>query len=152
MHTQYLAPHALSNLSSDAGESQPAMSKSVSYLLAPSSRSFGTGYTQVTNPQNTWGIRMLSGFPRVDKTNRRLTCLRALRAFAPFPCLPSWQHAAATTQVTLKNSWSLTRFRLPLSQPSTANTTKVVTLFPGQASAPASHHRQPRHTHELEAA
>ena len=152
MHPQYIAPYTDLIRSSDAGEPQTYMMNSCSYHLFRSSRSFGLGYTQVTKPQNARRNWTLSGFPRVDKIKRRLTCLRASRAFALYLCWYSWQHVAITTQVTLKNSWSLTRFRLPLSQPSTANTTKVVILFPRQALAPASHHHQSHQHFDQEAA
>lgn len=134
MHTQYVANQSSSCLQFDAAQSQPPKSVSISYLLQEASCSFPQGYTQVTYPQNVRGHRREVGVSRVENRDRRLTCLRASRAFAPFPCLPSWQHVAATTtQVTLKNSWSLTRFRLPLSQPSAANTTNSRS---GQAFAP----------------
>ncbi len=150
MHPQYIAACNTAHRRSDAAVSQPGFSKSASYLLAASSRIFGGGYTQVANPQNTWGIRMLSGISRVKKTYRRLTCLRASKAFAPYPCLPSWQHAA--TQATSKNSWSLTQSQSALSRLSTANTTKVVDLFLGQAFAPVPRHHQPLNPFDMEAA
>ena len=153
MHPPYLALSTSSNRTYDAAESQAELPKTRSYQLNTSSRRFGSGSPQGTDPQNARRIRMLSGVPRVDKTYRRLTCLRASKAFALFPCWPSWQHAAATTLVTLKNSWSLTQFQLPLSQRSTANTTKVVERFSGQASAPAPHrHHQPHQHFDKEAA
>ena len=137
MPTQYVATLSSSAWCSDAAESQANASKSASYLLHKFSRSFPQGYTQVTYPQNARGNRRNVGAARVENRDRRLTCLRASRAFAPCPCLPSWQHVAVTAQVTLKNSWSLTQFQLPLSQRSTASTTKELS---GQAATPAPHH------------
>ena len=141
MNPQYLAPRTSCDVAFDAAQSQARNSISVSYLLKTPWRSFPRGYTQVADPQNARRNRRLSGQPRVEKRDRRLTCLRASRSFAQPLCLPSWQHVAAqTTQVTLKNSWSWTRFRLPLSRRSRANTTKVVRLITGQAVAPVPAH------------
>ena len=141
MNPQYVATQSSSCLPFDAAESQAPKSDSVSYLFHRESCSFPQGYTQVTYPQNAGGHRREVGAPRVDNRDRRLTCLRASRAFAPFPCLPSWQHVAvATTQVTLKNSWSLTQFQSPSSRLSPANTTK---LLSGQAVSPVPPHSVP---------
>lgn len=149
MHPQYLAPRASTKPFYDAAGTQPDMTKTISYHLDPSWRSFPQGCSQAADPQNTRKNRNLSGILRVDKTNRRLPCLRASKAFVPFPCLSSWQHVAITT---LKNSWSLTPLQLALSQHSTANTTKVVNLFSGQASAPVPHHFEPDQPIDMEAA
>ncbi len=133
MPTQYVAPQSSSCSRIVAAESQAGSAISVSYLLNRFSVSFPLGYTQVTYPQNARGNRRHVGAARVENRDRRLTCLRASRAFAPFPCLPSWQHVALTTQVKLKNSWSLTRFQSQSSQSSLASTTKE---FSGQAATP----------------
>jgi len=141
MHTQYVAQQSSSCLPSDAAESQASKSTSGSYLLQRHSCSFPQGYTQVTYPQYVRGHRREVGVSRLENRDRRLTCPRALRAFAPFPCLPSWQHvAAATTQVTLKNSWSLTRFQSQLSRLSAANTTNSIS---GRAVSPVPPHAVP---------
>lgn len=134
MHTQYVATLSSSNCQFDAGESQAKLPVSRSYLLHRFRASFPQGYTQVAYPQNARGNRHSGGQPRVENRDRRLTCLRASRAFSPCPCLPSWQHVAArTTQVTLKNLWSSTQFQSPSSRLSTTSTTKPIS---GQASAP----------------
>ena len=134
MLTQYVATRSSSTCCSDAAESQARASISVSYLFNRFPVSFPQGYTQVTYPQNARGSRRTVGAARVENRDRRLTCLRASRAFAPCPCLPSWQHVAATTtQVTLKNLWSLTRFQSQSSQSLLASTTKE---FSGQAATP----------------
>ena len=133
MHPQYVAPRSSSIGCFDAPESQPAVSVSASYLLHPVSRSFPQGYTQVTYPQNARGGRRNAGTVRVENRDRRRICLRASRAFARCPCLPSWQHVAATKQVKLKNSWSLTRFQSPSSRSSLVSTTKELS---GQATSP----------------
>lgn len=137
MHPQYLAAQSSCSPAFDAGESQTYGARTVSYLLHRHSCSFPQGYTQVTDPQKVGEIRHSAGQARVENRDRRLTCRRASRAFSQCPCWPSWQHVAArTTQVTLKNSWSLTRFRLPLNRRSRANTTKFDLTIKGQASAP----------------
>ena len=137
MHTQYVATQSSSNCGFVAPQSQPAVSRSVSYLLHRFSRRFPQGYTQVAYPQIARGVRLWTGALRVENRDRRLTCRRASRAFSQYPCWPSWQHAVARTmQVTLKNSWSLTRFQSQSSRLSAASTTKVVLKNSGQASAP----------------
>lgn len=136
MPLQYLAARSSSQRAFDAGESQTALIQTPSYLSIQPSRSFPQGYTQVTDPQKAWEIGRLPDDLRVENRDRRLTCPRASRALWPSHCWPSRPHAAAATQVTSKNSWSLTRFRLPLSQYSLASTTKPVVTRSGQASAP----------------
>jgi len=135
MLPQYLAAHTSSSRAFEASMSHCKLSITLSYLSKTSSRSFPQGYTQVTDPQNACGDRTLSGPQRVENRDRRLTCLRASRALWPSHCWPSWPHAAATTQVTSKNSWSLTRFRLPLNRPSRASFKLNLTTL-GQAFAP----------------
>lgn len=140
MFPQYVATQSSSTWCSDAAESQAQASKSISYLFHRFSVSFPQGYTQVTYPQNARGSRRTVGTYRVENRDRRLTCLRASRAFAPCPCLPSWQHVAPTTQVTLKNSWSLTQFQSQSSQYTLASTTKEIS---GQAATPVPPHLVP---------
>ena len=140
MFPQYVAPQSSSCSPFVAPESQAESTVPVSYLFNRFPVSFPQGYTQVTYPQNARGNRRTVGADRVENRDRRLTCLRASRAFAPCPCLPSWQHVAPTTQVKLKNSWSLTRFRSQSSQSSLASTTKE---FPGQAATPVPSHLVP---------
>jgi len=151
MQPLYVAPWVPVKGLNDAEETQTGMTQTVSYLSGASSHSFGAGYSQVTDPQNTWGIRFLSGVLRVDKINRRLICLRASRAFALFPCWSSWQHVATTIQVTSKNLWSLTQNQLRHSLLSTASF-KFVELILGQAYAPVPYHRQPYQSLFMEAA
>jgi len=141
MLLQHIAHDGASRLSIDAGEPQASGTKTGSYLFEVYSRRFPEGCSLVADPRNAKGIRMLSGYLCVDKTYRRLTCLRALRAFALFPCLPSWLHAA-TTQVKLKNLWSLTQFQLLLNQHTTANCKRSFTILE-QAFAPVPHSFQP---------
>lgn len=141
MLTQYVAPQSSSCSLIVAAESQAESTVSVSYLFNRFPVSFPQGYTQVAYPQNARGNRRTVGPSRVENRDRRLTCLRASKAFAPCPCLPSWQHVAATTtQVTLKNSWSLTRFQSQSSQSSLASTTKELS---GQAATPVPTHLVP---------
>ena len=136
MVPQHLAARPSSKGRFDAPVPHCKMSISPSYLSAPCWRSFPQGYTQVTDPQNAGENRMLSGSVRVDNRDRRLTCRRASRALWPSHCWPLWLHVAPTLQVTLKNSWSWTRFRLPLSRRSRASTTKLCLKITGQAFAP----------------
>jgi len=153
MQPLYVAPWALVKGLNDAEETQAGMTQTVSYLSGASSHSFGAGCSQVTDPQNTWGIRFLSGILRVDKINRRLICLRASRAFARFPCWSSWQHVATMIQVT--SSWSLShqqqQQQLRQSLLSTASF-KFVELILGQAYAPVPYHHQPYQSLFMEAA
>jgi len=140
MHPQYVATRSSSNGHFDAGESQAKLAFSILHLLRRISRSFPQGYTQVTYPQNARGNRQNVGIVRVENRDRRLTCLRALKAWSPFPCLPSWQHVAATiTRVTLKNLWSLTPFQSPSSRPSPVS----FKLSSGQAATPVPILRAP---------
>lgn len=136
MSPQYLAARTSSQGGVDAGESQQRALQTLSYLSARPSRSFPQGYTQVTDPQKAREIGRLSDDLRVENRDRRLTCPRASRALWPFHCWPSRPHAAAATQVTSKNSWSLTRFRLPLNPCSPANSKTPDNQQPGQAFAP----------------
>lgn len=133
MYTQYVAQGSSSCLPVDAAESQGRSSKSPSYLLHKFSPIFPQGYPQVTLPQEVGTGRPLVGPARMEKRDRSLLCKRASRAFLPCPCWPSWQHVAATMQVTLKNLWSLTQFQSPSSRFSLVSTTKRLA---GQAFAP----------------
>ena len=146
MRPQHLATPTSSVARFDAPVPHCKLSISLSYLSKAPSRSFPQGYTQVTDPQNAGENRMLSGFVRVDNRDRRQTCRRASRALWPSHCWPSWPHVAPTTQVTLKNSWSWTRFQLRLSRPSPASTTKSCRKTPGQASAPVLSPQRARQT------
>jgi len=151
MQPLYVAPWVPVKGLNDAAETQTGMTQTVSYLSDASSHSFSAGYSQVADPQNTWGIRFLSGVLRVDKINRRLICLRASRAFALFPCWSSWRHVATTIQVTPKNSWSLTQHQLRLRLLSIASF-KFVELIAGQAYAPVPYYHQPYQSLFMEAA
>lgn len=134
MHPQYVAPHCSCASQFDAAPPQRRARVSGSYLLHRASCSFPQGYPQGSFLQSAKGNRQNGDPIRMENRDRRQTCLRASRACLPFPCLPSWQHVAvATQQVTLRNSWSLTRFRSPSSRPSPASTTKP---RPGQAVTP----------------
>ena len=136
MHPQYFATRSSSTACFVAAESQAESTISTSYLLNRFQASFPQGYTQVTYPQKAGDNRRCAGRTRVENRDRRLTCLRASKAFLPFPCWPSWQHAAQTTQVTLKNSWSLTRFQSQSSRPTQVSSDIVA----GQAVTSAPHH------------
>lgn len=137
MHPQYVARQSSPNGFFVAAESQAWASISGSYLLRRRSCSFPKGFTQEAYPQNARGNRRNAGQTRVENRDRRQTCLRASRAFLPCPCLPLWQHVARTTQVTSKNSWSLTRFQSRSSRLSPASTTNRRS---GQAATPVPTH------------
>jgi len=140
MHPQYVALQSSSKSAVVAAESQAALSNSVSYLLHRLRASFPHGYTQVAYPQKAGDVRRSAVRLPVKYRDRRLTCLRASKAFLLFPCLPSWQRVDPTTQVTLKNSWSLTRFQSLLSRPTQVSSKST---NGGQAVTPASHHAAP---------
>lgn len=133
MYPQYVAPRSSSNASIDAGWPQARPSNCISYLSDGFSRSFPVDCTQAIDPQNARRRRQTGGTLRVENRDRRLTCLRASRAFLPFPCLPLWQHVARTMQVTSKSSWSSTPCPSQSSQSSPAN---ITDLRSGQAAAP----------------
>lgn len=133
MYPQYVAPQSASKPPIDAAESQARVSISVSYLLCGFSRSFPVDCTQAVNPQNARRRRHAGGTVRVENRDRRLTCLRASRAYAPFPCLPLWQHVAPTAEATLKSLWSLTPCP---SQSSPFTTTNTTNSLSGQAAPP----------------
>jgi len=136
MNTQYVAARCSGAGCFDAAESQAAGSNFKSYLLHSLSSSFPQGYTQVTYPQKVEDGRRFAANLPMENRDRRLTCPRASRAFSPFPCLPSWQHAVRITLATLKSLWSLTQAQLPFSQRLTASFNK----YTGQASTPVPTH------------
>ncbi len=139
MHTQHVAMRSSSAMPNDAGESQPRASISVSYQSGRFSDSFPVDCTQAINPQNARRRRLDGDISRVEKRDRRLTCLRASRAFVPYPCLPLWQHVAQSRRVPSKSSWSSTPCPLQYNQPSRASITNSRS---GQAAPPVSalHH------------
>ena len=136
MALQDIAPERSSIGLVDAARTQTALTKTKSYLSVRPSRSFPQGYTQVADPQKARKFGHLPDELRVENRDRRLTCQRASRALWPSHCWPSRQHVAAPTQVTSKNSWSLTRFQLPLSPCSPVNSNKPKSKPLGQAFAP----------------
>ena len=133
MQPQYVATQRSCDRGFEALESQGSEIAADIYLLHRFPPILVCGCTQVTLTSYKGQILRVCADLHITR-DRRLTCLRASRAFAPFPCLPSWQHVAATTtQVTLKNSWSLTRFQSPSSRSSLVSTTKELS---GQATSP----------------
>jgi len=140
MHPQYVAPQSSSKSAVVAAESQAEMTNSVSYLLHRLRVSFPHGYTQVAYPQKAGDVRRFAGRLSVKYRDRRLTCLRASKAFLLFPCLPSWRLVDPTTPVTSKNSWSLTRFQSLLSRPTQVSSKNTNA---GQAVTPVPHHAAP---------
>jgi len=138
MALQDIALHWSSTGLVDAAWTQTAPTKTKTYLSTQASRSFPQGYTQVADPQKARKFGRLSDDLRVENRDRRLTCQRASRALWPSHCWPSRQHVAAPTQVTSKNSWSLTRFRLPLNPCSPVSSNKLKSKPLGQAFAPVS--------------
>lgn len=135
MRPQHVAARSSCKRCFDAGRSQATGSGFSSYLLHRLSSSFPQGYTQVAYPQKVEDGRHFAAQLPVERTDRRLTCQRASRALLPFPCWPSWQHAAQITQATLKSLWSLTQARLPFSRRSTAS----FKHHTGRAFAPVPH-------------
>lgn len=140
MRPQYVAARSSCAWHFDAVESQARALISASYLFHRFSRSFPQGYPQVTCPQNARRVRPVVGLNRVEKRDRRLTCLRASRAYLRCPCLPSWQHVARTIQMTLRNLWSLTPFQSPLSR---FSPTSITEQTAGQAFAPVPYSAAP---------
>lgn len=135
MHPQYVADQSSCESGFDAGWTQRPVMCGATYLLHLFSGIFPQGYPQGIRSKTARNNRYFTGSIRVGKRDRRQTCQRASRALLPFPCWLSWPHVAReTTQVTLKNSWSLIRFRSPVSRFIPANTAKPAQ---GQAFAPA---------------
>lgn len=132
MHPQYVATRSSYNVDFVAAESQALPTHSVSYLFHRFPSSFPQGYTQVTYPQKAGDIRRSAGRTRVKNRDRRLTCLRASKAFSLCLCWPSWPHVAQTMPVTLKNLWSSTQFQSVLSQPTQVSSNTSA----GQAFSP----------------
>lgn len=142
MLAQYVATQSSSNVCSDAAWSQGWIAISLSYLLRGFSRSFPQGYTQVTYPQKARGERQSAAPTRVEKRDRRLTCLRASRAFSQYPCLSLWQHVDQTIPPQLKNLW----LSIPCPSRSSLHFPASITdQTSGRAVAPVPLHQIPFH-------
>lgn len=144
MNTQHVAHQSSCNVGFLSDQPQRDQQIAHTYLLHRFSPIFPQGYPQGTLPQQAGTDRRQAGRYPVENRDRRQTCQRASRAFAPCPCWPSWQHAAAIRQAKLKNLWSWTRRQCPSrsSRPLPVNTDPAFTR-PGQAFAPVLTHANP---------
>lgn len=141
MRIQYVATDSSSNDGFDASVSQGQTALKPKYLLHRFSRIFPLGYPQVTFTSK-WGQTGFNTRALPQDSNRRFPCLRASRAWLWLAFSFSQLRAHAAQRARLKSSSLSTQRQLLSSQPTPANTSK---LLVGRAFAPVQH---PFHAHQ----